>query len=693
MAATDKLHEIIHSANKMLLALIDLPVNKDVEAAKKRLQQLRRRAYIMALLNEKLLIAVTGLQGVGKSSLISQLYEFDKNSTPFLTNQGQGETLPILVSEDSQPGKYFVHKVVKENFSNRVVREELSNVEEFRNRCHNYNNDQDIFLEITVLRKIFSGPEYGFLLLPGFQSTTDYLKELTYSALRASMNCIVLFYQAKYAHRDNRELIETLNNEFKEASPIFVITWSDNENTNSLLETDVKNDLNIAEDDRVIRTGEPGPEKWREKLINSIKKYSAPIDAVLGVKEKNLRHLVSDFNEAVAEIKGILQDFEVDLDNKEYRQVDVILKEFRKESKNVENILTKTASDVYSPYFQRVVNCVSAKIEKQYGGVKGFFRKISETWTLDVTLNRQLRELIQDCLDHANESSIDQEYLMVLNKTSNIHWKNHNFIMNLPEGEYKNTPTKQLLSGRDSEKSSFFELSEPVANDISVLFGEAEGANEKLSDELVYSIRLLPAFILEMTRTAAVMKDIDINTPELILDPAARTNLVELYEINKKDILKGMAVFLGFDLVEGNGLDLFGFLAQHKEQLVANTATGAANSASTAAIAGLQVNWIAASIVGVASIFYFANQIIKSIDRRAENLDRQVSIIQEHVINNIQFKYRLLMENYEQLIRDRLMRKFQLHKSIAHISNCNLAVQKLENSIKELDKEIIRTMK
>lgn len=688
MAATDKLHTIIHSSTQMLLSLIDLGANKEIEQAKDRIQQLRRRAYIMSLLNEKLLIAVTGLQGVGKSSLISNLYGFENENSPFLTNQGQGETLPVLVTESENPGKYYIHRVIRENYSSRVIKDELHSIQEFQSRCHKYNKEEDLFLEVIVPYKIFHDEKKGFLLLPGFQSTTDYLKELTYSALRSSMNCIVLFYQAKYSQRDNRDLIQTLKDDFKGASPLFVITWSDNEDSNKSLASDVKLDLDILENDRVIRTGAPGPKIWREELINSIKKYSLPVDTVVNVKQRNLQELVRDFNDVISAIKLELRNYQVNLENKEYRQVDLILKEFRNESKKVEDILCDQAKSAYAPYFNRVVKCVNQKIKQKYGGIGGFFNKLLETWTLSITLNEELNAMIQDCLDNANDCTIEQQHLILLNRTSNRHWKDHNFIMNLPEERQNQISYEKMFVGENSNSNDKILISDTVSNDLTVIFGDNRSNDAKLSQDLQYSIRLLPALILELTRTSAFMRELTNGTPKLVIDVESRTDLVEMYQLNKGDLFKGLAAILTFDLVEGNSIDLFGFIGEQQAAAAAKSAAEVTATSSATATAAMQVNWLAVGLVSVSVLAYLTNQVLKSIDRRAENMERQVGLIQEHVVNNIQLNYRKLMDNYEQLIRERLMKKFELHKDIANISNCHLAVKRLENSVIELNKEV-----
>ena len=269
--------------------------------------------------------------------------------------------------------------------------------------------------------------------------------------------------------------------------------------------------------------------------------------------------------------------------------------------------------------------------------------------------------------------------------------------MNLPENNFNAISKENLLTGKIPEDTSLPVLSESVTQDISILFGENNTNDVVLSKDLQYSVRLLPALILELARTSAIVKEYERSSPELVLDEEARVNLVDIYKENKGDIFKGLALILGFDLIEGNGLDLFGFLGQYKSasatQVAASTAgaAGASNAVgatSSAVTAGLQINWIAAGIVVAASIVYFRNQIVKAINRDAKNMNHLIDIIQDRVVTNIQMRYRELMANYETLIRERLMRKFKLHENIASISNCNLAVRNLEISIRDFERDI-----
>ena len=56
-----------------------------------------RKLFISEILFEKYIISISGLQGVGKTTLIKQIYSIPDELLP--ENIGRGEQLPILITE------------------------------------------------------------------------------------------------------------------------------------------------------------------------------------------------------------------------------------------------------------------------------------------------------------------------------------------------------------------------------------------------------------------------------------------------------------------------------------------------------------------------------------------------------------------------------------------------------------------
>lgn len=645
------LRNLTSASNRMLSALIQLPTNRRIENLKDELENLRRRCHIMSLLYDKNVISVAGLQGVGKSTLLSELYEFTKENTPFIENQGQGETLPILVSECQNPGKYFTHRVIEEEGILKIDIEEVSR-EKFLEKSHKYEKG-DLLLEVTVPYKVFNDESRSFLLLPGFQSGSDYLKDLTYSALRSSNNCLVLFYQAKYAHKNNQELINTLNQEFKDSSPIMIITWSDTEELNIELANRVKTDLQITETDRVIRTGIPGPEGWRKSLIDSVQKYSIPQSDMIDVKKKNLKNLVDSYNSIISKIQTELRNLNVDRSNREYEQVRNILKVMQAEREKIRDILKENLEHTYNIYFNQIKSAIEDKIINEYKGLKGFGKNIGEFFTNNLEVRKNFEKLINSCIEeHNKKATIDSQYTLVLNKVINDIMSDHKIVMGLPTDLENGTNQKLLLYGSNDVPQN---IKSETLNDIYLILNP-DIKSRDFSADLIFSVKLLPALALESYRMAKILNEGKNN---LNLAIENNRDLIQMYKENMREIGIGVGVLFGLDIIEGDGIDLFGLL-QHN----------ANNTAVATAAATASFNWALAAIAVTVISVYVIDQLKKSVDKKDNVARLTINHLKDYTLQKILSEFDTRMKRFEDIISDCLIRRYGLAEEYSSIQNC-----------------------
>ena len=87
----------LKSFNKRILSLLDSTEILEKPETKNELKLIYRKLLISEILFEKYIISVSGLQGVGKTTLIKQIYSIPDELLP--ENIGRGEQLPILITE------------------------------------------------------------------------------------------------------------------------------------------------------------------------------------------------------------------------------------------------------------------------------------------------------------------------------------------------------------------------------------------------------------------------------------------------------------------------------------------------------------------------------------------------------------------------------------------------------------------
>ena len=87
----------LKSFNNRILELLNSTEILDNSEIRKKLQLIYRKLAISERLFEKYIVSISGLQGVGKTTFIKQIYSIPDEFLP--ENIGRGEQLPVLITE------------------------------------------------------------------------------------------------------------------------------------------------------------------------------------------------------------------------------------------------------------------------------------------------------------------------------------------------------------------------------------------------------------------------------------------------------------------------------------------------------------------------------------------------------------------------------------------------------------------
>lgn len=270
---------ILPEINQRLRRVLDLawgllPAN---DPAVENLRQVLRQTTILQLLYGRHVVAVAGLQGVGKSTLIQELYDFSAKKT----EDGQvspewiggttreDERIPVLVLETSGVSRPtpFVHAYRwGPDGSDGIERISLDSGE-FRAIAQQPDQTRDearvnILLELQVPRRYFHADDCGFLVLPGFHSKNaasarnDHGSRLAYySLLAASTYLLVVDDVADYREIALQDEFEPW---FAASEPLFVLPRCDvSPGLAAGRKADLMEKLKLSaeQSDRVICTG------------------------------------------------------------------------------------------------------------------------------------------------------------------------------------------------------------------------------------------------------------------------------------------------------------------------------------------------------------------------------------------------------------------------------------------------------
>jgi hypothetical protein len=667
------LHTINFLGSKLLNQLESFNAE---DSPKKDLQNLLRKSFIMSLLSDTYVIAVAGLQGVGKSTLITELYGLDNDI--LITNVGQGETLPILITEknDAKLG-YYVHKLIKTDDAHNIEKFRITN-QEFKDKSHRYNSDEMI-LELEVPQKVFNGTDKHFLLLPGFQSPTSYLKELTYMSLKAASTCMVVFFKERYAHEENKKLITELANEFQAAKPLFVLTRFDH-TLDDQFRKDVINDLQIndEEKDRVIESGIPGPENWQQKLIQSVLKYSVPNREFLAVQLRNFRQLTDEYEDIILRIQRFIEKQDTAIENEETRKVKRIVDVFYRERKRIEKQLEDFLTKRFEGYFSKVVDKINEKL-----GEQGFWPRFAENFRNSVAVQNEFTALVRNAFSEANETSIDQEFVFCLNSLQNVLLKEHSLLNGLlPENSNERNPSV-ILAGDKKNEFNPQPISEETHSDLNLLCipGNYKKLDVGFSEKLENSIKLLPVLALEGLRVGLINPKVYNNSVYVVFHQTEDSaNLMKIYSTNKREIAIGTAILFGMDVIPDGELNLFGLFHAN--------ATKSAASGASATMAGITVNWAIAALVAASAIIFMIHQLNRSLLDKRNTAVLAVDSMKNYCIKEYCERFNVKMDRMQDLLREILKMRYGLNEEYANIQNIYDTIRAFEKQLVATTREI-----
>lgn len=246
----------------------------------KALESLARKMEVSNYIQQRNIIAVAGMQGSGKTSLINAIYDLPDGILP--AGSERGERIPVFITEceELNDGEYKAREVFFD-FGDKYVDE--IDVSEISRKCRRGGNTA--YIELFVPAKIFSCDNAGFVLLPGFEKNSrrgfdDKYNSIIDYTLHFSNAVILATDSAGIANEEINTITELLGENFNPSNCIFAVTKGDtatlkeqDETKATLLDVCCECGLNVSSD-RVISTGiyqsKEKNEAWMEKLFDAV---------------------------------------------------------------------------------------------------------------------------------------------------------------------------------------------------------------------------------------------------------------------------------------------------------------------------------------------------------------------------------------------------------------------------------------
>ena len=289
--------------------------------------EIYKKIRLARLLGSKSMIAIGGMQGAGKTTLISQIYGL---SDWLSGNMGRGEKIPVLIREDRELTNIIAYKTAVDD-QGEVVTQSCDN-EEFKSLVQGLDSKL-LLLELAVPPKFNLKESTVWVLLPGYEQETyenaGWQRLMRYVVQYASAKIIVT--DAQRMAKGNQVIIDDLNkNLIQDDKPLIVISRTEDQRNNpealqELIER-AKEVFNV--DQQNIMCSGNDVENWWEEFDQ---KAGAVLSAHAKTEQAYIKDLLTLVEDDISSIIGQIEDV-VDREQNESiaqeRQINKIISTF-----------------------------------------------------------------------------------------------------------------------------------------------------------------------------------------------------------------------------------------------------------------------------------------------------------------------------------------------------------------------------
>ncbi|RLQ94824.1 hypothetical protein [Falsibacillus albus] len=523
-------------------------LDKDVELEEPMKNFYKKMILAESFFNRQI-ISMTGLQGVGKSTIVKRMYDIPDAYLP--ENPGRGEKIPILITEkaDWQDFTCFVRELKKEDGTNELgIQDRQITVEEFHHKAF-HPGLSDVWLELHVPYKYFRNEYKSIAVLPGFEGDkeTETWQEFMRHSLKMSSTFVFVLNETAAANKENKDFLQEMLIDFKEAKPIIALSYSDkSKDGNEQLRQSIMSDFRIpaTQDYRVIKTGKVSTfgNEWINDLVTGIE-ASNSIPKVFRMNQ--LEHLDKQLKDLKITLDSIEE--EVDIQSRKVRitrDQDIIpslhkeyLDGFQAKRKEVTQQFEKLIKEVLNTHASNAVSLISSSIsERDFNDrVKRFFTNLGNPYKHRYEFEQLIKETWSK--DHVTIQTAQKinERLKLEMTLFNRNGK----INSLPNGE----------------TASEYELDPVHIQNLNALFSSESSYEITAKEEMTQVFSLIPVLILESMKWSLVDHELTNASQLPEQEEAELQKKLSSIKPAPQNIIRGTVAVLGLDAVIDGQID------------------------------------------------------------------------------------------------------------------------------------------
>lgn len=314
----DYIIESYHEKIKELVIQLHTTTFNSVGEAKKselltQLTALYNKFALTNLMVDRSLLAITGLQGTGKTTLMKNLYELPETLLP--SNSSRGERLPVFFTEKNvEKIETYVYRFSKDE-ENQIHVKRCEIDEEIFNRISmNPVPNLDLWLECVVPYRYLKDEQKSIVLLPGFEKDRQDISQLLLEhILYLSSSSVMVIRKDTYARESTQSMMTKVKEIYRSVKPIVAISFGNiNEEQNEQFKKEILAEFDVParEEKRVVITG-VGPNflsNWKAELINSINDYGYSSQTSDDLGKQLIFSLVAEVDDIMLQIRKLVED-------------------------------------------------------------------------------------------------------------------------------------------------------------------------------------------------------------------------------------------------------------------------------------------------------------------------------------------------------------------------------------------------
>gem|GEM_PF-4224183 len=618
----------------------------------RQFERIISRVKLLSMIHDRYVIAVSGFQGAGKTTLVNWFLndtpwnQNDANNYPWLPERGGvGENLPVLVTcrDELLDVHATLHSVENPSVgTSRTITEERINSPGKCSRIVSKPENNHLLMELQIPTpqqlKSQTGNHFldgvSLLLLPGYEVIVDemteakkYRQQYMKMALTACANALLVI-DGSHAARGNQEAaLEEITKTFRATTMQYIITHADNsdgsEVHNKLVDQGVS-ERNITHSgtmsDKFIRSM---VDDWRGELLRKISEYSTENQALRETQRDNIKLLTRDVDRVVRQVIQLKDSLEIE-EVDSIKQMETLLKRFDESSNKIRKIFLNETTDAVAKLMSNVRDGLDSTQKK-----RGLFEKWGD-WFREKIFGPETIENFRQAYTQIFEEKLEKIggqgglLFSIYNRSMNKLGVYTDLLESGTQMEIKTDAIQKYLPQNE------YRLDVETINNIQVVAGSDRVSRHDPNRKFDRAMAVLPYVIFDSQRLQMVMDGNEWAT--LFANGKDYQAAVDSFsthfgnvQIDTKSFLAGIVSLMGADLLPDGKLDSIGGLfsalfgggnAAAAEATTTAGATaaaggtaateGAAAAASTSAVvvAGVVVGLLVLKSLNDASIGY-----------------------------------------------------------------------------------------